>query len=324
MKKISIHIFSLLIGLAIALIFLELFLRINPKFGYNYMRPSSLLGYEIIPDCPRVFPVSSNSYGLIGKEYKLDKDKNTFRILLLGDSIAAQDYSREFLEENLNNNFLLHSKYRFEIWNAGVPSYDVRRYYLFLKHKGLGYGSDMVIIFIFMNDFELNINIYYKTSNGVSEYYFPMTEISKIYTVNSLLMRRSYLYRFIILRLDSYLLSKKKTPKVDPPEEKGYYYLQMVKDICTKNNIPLFLVIFPYLKPLSEYKKYQNEQYQNINKVIRDLGINHLNLYECLIGKDLYSLRERKEDEIHPSNEGHRLIAKIIYDYMINLKILEK
>ena len=344
MKKLLFIIISLFLGIGVALVILESFLRLDQKFGYNYglckfkneklkmldkdnfqyTRPSALLGYEIIPNSTDGLPVASNSYGLIGREYKLNKDKNTFRILLLGDSIAWQDWSRQSLEEKLNSDILLNAKYKFEIWNAGCPSYDVRRYYLYLKHKGLNYKPNMVIIFLFMNDFELNTSVYYKNQAGATEYYFPISEISKKICVNPFLMKHAYLYRFIILRLDSYLLSKKKIGGMGLIEENGRYYLKMIKEMCENNKIPLLAVIFPYLKPLNEYTSYEFDEYKTILKVIKDLKINHLSLYEYLCKENWYSLRERKEDEIHPNVQTHRFIGKLIYDYLLNSDCIKK
>jgi lysophospholipase L1-like esterase len=101
-------------------------------------------------------------------------------------------------------------------------------------------------------------------------------------------------------------------------EEEGRYYLEGIKDISKKNNLPIFAVIFPYLKPVSEYENYERQQYQTICKAVKDLKIPYLNLYEHLPEKNLYSLREEKEDEIHPSRKGHHLIAEVIYDYMLD------
>jgi len=338
MKKTLFILSTLLMGIGLTLIFLELFLRLNPTLGYHYnvcnfknedasafgdhnfgyLRASALLGYEMIPNCHSAYlPVFSNSYGLIGKEYRLKKENNTFRILLLGDSIAWQDFSRQFLEEFLNNGSLLHSKYKYEIWNAGVPSYDLRRYYLYLKYRGLNFKPDMTIIFLFMNDLQPDLSIYYKTKDGAIAYSFPLSEISQRYIVNPFLMKHSFLYRFVVLRLNAYLLDKKKRQQgVDPQEESGRYYLRMIKEVCEKNKMPLFIVIFPYLKPLREYQDYQIEEYKSICRVMKDSGIDYLNLYEALTGTDLYSLRDRKEDEIHPSRKGHYIIAKLIYDHL--------
>ena len=195
MKKLIINIACLLASIIFIFSAIELFLRINPKFGYiynsfkrteltldnftNYLQPSSLLGYELIPCRDRV-----NSYGLVGKEYNLQKNNNTFRILLLGDSIAWQDHSRQFLEDSLNNDISLNSKYKFEIWNASCPSYDIRRYALYLQHEGLAYKPDMVMIFFCMNDFNLDINFYYKESEKVTTYFMPLNEVSKRFIVN--------------------------------------------------------------------------------------------------------------------------------------------
>ncbi len=332
MGKILSRLFVLLIGLGFILISLEIFLRINPKFEYIYssfkllnkkeapmlkdftklcLRPSLLFGYENTPNCDRV-----NSYGLVGKEYKLQKDSNIFRILLLGDSIAWQNSTREFLEEALNNNSL-NPKYKFEIWNSGVPSYDVRRYFLYLKYKGLNYKPDMIIIFLFMNDFSLDTYFYYKTSSGETAYYYPISEISKKYVVSPFFMKHSFLYRFIILRLNTYLLNKKKIQGINMQEETGNYYLKIIKEMCEKNKIPLFVVVFPYLKPLQEYEDFQMSQYQEICRVIKDLKINHLNLYKNLPEEDLYSLRNDERDEMHPNEEGQHIIAQIIYDYLL-------
>ena len=310
-------------------------MRINPKFGYisnfygsksnspmvrsmngpcrGIYRPSALLGYEHVPGYG-----TSNSYGLAGKEYSLKKNDNTFRILLLGDSIAEQDFSRQFLEGNLNSNSALNSRYKFEIWNAGVGGYDVHHYYLYLKHKGLDYKPDMVIVFFCLNDFTTSTSIYYKNKDGITEYYFPTREVSKRYTVTPLLMRKSYLYRFLVLRLDSYLLGRKKILGTNPAEEDGRYYLQMIKEICDRHKIRLFVVIFPYLKPLDEYDDYEIQEYKTICKVIKELKINYINLYERLPERDLYNLRNIKEDKIHPSQEGQHLVANIVYDYLLN------
>lgn len=92
-------------------------------------RPSNLLGYERIPNCrPDV-----NSYGLIGERFSLRKLKDTFRILVLGDSIAAQNYFVQYLKEMLNN---LPYPIKFEVINAGVGGYCAWHYMRFLKYRG--------------------------------------------------------------------------------------------------------------------------------------------------------------------------------------------
>jgi lysophospholipase L1-like esterase len=270
-----------------------------------------LLGFENIPNFEGI-----NSYGLRSKEHKLEKDKNTFRILILGDSIA-EGFATSFFENLLNESSLLHSKYKFEVWNGAVGAYDIRRYYLYLKNKGLHYKPDLVFIFFCLNDFFIDTSVYYKDEKGVVQYSFhTSSELMRRYTPHPFLMRYSYFYRFIILRLNNYLLGmEEKRRGVSLEEEEGRYYLGRIKDICHKKNLPLFAVLFPYLKPPAEYDSYQQKHYKVITRALKDFDIAYLDLHSYLPQKELISLRAKPEDEIHPSREGHRLIAKIIYGY---------
>lgn len=344
-KKILFKLTAILIGLACGLLFFEVFLRLNPKLGYNYnsykadsskeprlhyfnedlnrdprhrgrYRPSSLLGYEHIPNSrPEI-----NSYGLIGREYKLKKDENTFRILLLGDSIAAQGWPAGFLEEELNQNPQLGSKYKFEIWNAGVGAYEVRQYFRYLIHKGLRYKPDLVMIFLFINDFRRDTAVYYKKKDGFTGYYFPLQQLYRRgFIINPFLTEHSYLYRFIILRLNAYLSNKEKTQVIDQEKENGRYYLGRIKEICQKNKINLLVVIFPYLQPLDEYKNFQINQYKNICEVTKELDIEHINLYDLYnqLLREGFNIRKRNDDRIHPSKQAQKLIAHEIYSYML-------
>ncbi len=319
-------------GMGFALISLELFLRLNPKFGYisssyraesgnllkqsmQRKRYSPLLGFENIPNANGI-----NSYGLVSKEYKLKKDKNTFRILILGDSIG-EGFDSEFLTGLLNKHSFLHSRYNFEVWNGSVGGYDIRRYYLYLKYKGLHYRPDMITIFLCLNDFDIDTSVYYLDKKGVVQgCFFVSSRLFKRMRPSPFLMKYSYLYRFTILRLNSYLLKmEEKISDINLEEENGRYYLRSIKDICKKNDILISAVIFPYLKPLNEYEDHQMQQYQTILHTINDISINYLDLHECLPQKDLYNLRAVKEDKIHPTkDERSHLIVKIICDYLLD------
>lgn len=330
----------LFLSIGISLILIEVFLRVNTTFSMKYSfykydiskkkpmaewltkdavkhRPSSILGYELVPNStPEI-----NSYGMIGKEHKLEKENNTYRILLLGDSIAAQGYSTEFLEEKLNDNPILNKKYKFEIWNAGVPGYDVRQYANYLRYKGIKYSPNIVIIFFCLNDFDIDTCVYYKDERGFTSFDLQIKELSKKYILNLFLLKHSYLYRFIIMRLENYLINKKINQHADPREEEGVFYLSMIKDICQKNNIPLFCVIFCYLKPIKEYNSYERLQHELMLKVLKNLKVNYIDLEDYLVNKELISFRinsifKNKIDYIHPSENGHKIIADIIYNHL--------
>jgi lysophospholipase L1-like esterase len=330
---------GLLIGIVSSILILEIVLRLYPKFGYNYnsfrttfasnpslrdwntsaqkyfYRPSSLLGYEHVPNCKPY----TNRYGFIGKEYNLKKSKGVYRILIIGDSIAEQRWPADFLEEKLNKGFS--SIYKFEVWNTGVGSYDVRRYALFLKYRALIYKPDMVIIYLFMNDFDLNTFVYYKTKDHIFSYDFYLEDLyKKGFWISPLLMQYSSAYRYLILKLSSYLSHKGKKDGVSKLESNGKHYLGIIKDICNKRKTSLYMVVFPYLKNIDMYKNYQKDEYSTIVKVLKELEMSYIDLYglyDRLI-KNNFDIRDKKDDEIHPSIETHKLIAEEVYLYIQN------
>jgi hypothetical protein len=328
-KLFLFRIIAIVIGIGSILISSELFLRLNKKIGYITItytentgsgsnsallprkRHSALLGFENMPNSEGI-----NSYGMVSREYKLEKAKNIFRILILGDSIA-EEFDGSSLEELLNGSYPLHSKYKFEVWNGAVGGYDIRRYYLYLKNRGLHYKPNLVFIFFCLNDFNIDTSVYYKDAKGVTQYSFhASSELMRRGTPNLFLMRYSYLYRFIILRLNNYLLGwQEKNEGVSPEMKEGRYYLAGIQDICVKNNLFLIAVVFPYLKPLGEYNSYEQKQYQVITRTLKDLGITYLDLHYYLPQNKLVGFRSKQEDEIHHRKELNPLIDKIIYNY---------
>lgn len=326
---------SFLLGsLIFSLVLAELFFRLFPEYGsrcdfgrfavenelvveamnrdrdYRMHRPSSILGYEIIPNSvPGV-----NSFGMIGREHKLEKDKNSYRILVLGDSITEHNWYVERLEDKLNNS---NPKldYKFELWNGGVMGYQVNQYAAYLRYKGLKYNPDMVIIGFCLNDFETLYWVYYKDENGFTIFYNPARELSKRFPSNEFFFRHSYLYRFLLLQVEN-LLSNSKERFPDPKAE-GLYYLKTIKDICQENKIILLGVIFPYFKRLSEYNDYEMDRYKEIIEVLESLNIDYIDLHKHFPEEGRYALRRDKEDSIHPSIEGHKIIADAIYGYLL-------
>lgn len=110
--------------------------------------------------------VKINSYGFRDKEYSVEKDKDTFRILILGDSVTfgfgvGQDEKYpEILEQILNSQSedLKHDKY--EVINAGTNGYYTQQELELFKEKGLKFCPDLCILQVNGNDFRNNIEFF--------------------------------------------------------------------------------------------------------------------------------------------------------------------
>jgi hypothetical protein len=102
-------------------------------------------------------PVHINSLGFRDRrDYSLDKPPNTFRILVLGDSVT---FGHGTLDETTYP-FLLEQALRqwrpsvnWEVWNLGVPGYNTGQELAYLREIGPRARPDLVIVGFFPNDF---------------------------------------------------------------------------------------------------------------------------------------------------------------------------
>ncbi len=99
-------------------------------------------------------PVHTNSLGFRAtRDYDLRKGPNTFRILMLGDSVtfghgAVHDYPS--LLESLLKQWKPGTDW--QVWNLAVPGYNTSQELAQLRELGPAYQPDLVIVGFFIND----------------------------------------------------------------------------------------------------------------------------------------------------------------------------
>jgi lysophospholipase L1-like esterase len=97
----------------------------------------------------RGIPVAINSRGLRDKEFAVPKPAGTYRILNVGDSIAfgwevnLEDSYGKQLERSLNSHG---DGRRYEVINAGIPTWNLEAERNYLLQEGLSYEPDLVIL----------------------------------------------------------------------------------------------------------------------------------------------------------------------------------
>jgi lysophospholipase L1-like esterase len=96
-----------------------------------------------------------NEQGLRNPPIQTQKPANTFRVIILGDSIS------EGLEVSSDRTFvrqlelILQEKYpdhSIEVINAGTSDYSTEQEWLWLREEGVNYGPDLVILQWYLND----------------------------------------------------------------------------------------------------------------------------------------------------------------------------
>ncbi|HUQ87604.1 MAG TPA: GDSL-type esterase/lipase family protein [Vicinamibacterales bacterium] len=162
-RKLLFASLALIISAGACMIAIELWVRM--RWDDKQGRPGFFLtdanrGQRLSPGYDGWFagvPVRINSMGFRDrKEYSLEKSANTFRILVLGDSVT---FGHGTLDETTYP-YLLEQQLRkwrpdvkWEVWNLGVPGYNTGQELAYLEEIGPRAQPDLVIVGFYPNDF---------------------------------------------------------------------------------------------------------------------------------------------------------------------------
>lgn len=155
----------IVVSLVLTLAGLEIYLRISVpqrleptacRTAHNrlhhFFKPSTSCRFKT-PEWDILYTI--NSLGLRDKEYPIDKQAQTYRVLITGDSftegfgVEDNDIFVNKLEVYLNQTF----DYNFEVINVGVSSWSATPEYLYLKNYGLQLSPDLVVLVATISDF---------------------------------------------------------------------------------------------------------------------------------------------------------------------------
>jgi hypothetical protein len=324
-KKIYLVIAGIMLGLLGAEVSLGLFSdyhfdamvagKITEKDEYKLecYRHSGTFGYELVPHSSD----DINSHGMRDREYTLKKPENTFRILLMGDSITEWGSWSSIVEKKFSRNT------SFEILNSAVSGWGIRNYYRYLKHKGMEFEPDLVLLGLCLNDITkvmYTISFDRKNSNvllfniynreGRIDYDLSMK-------INPLLFRNSYLYRFVTVNYS-------RKYKSDSAGDKAFL-IGIAHEMKKITDGRILAVIFPYLKPLHEYTEDENKEYRLTTEVLDESGIDYLDLtgHFNKFGDNIADFRLKPADKIHFDEKSNKIKAQIIYKWLLG-KIPEK
>jgi lysophospholipase L1-like esterase len=274
----------------------------NPKIGYE---PVPGLHYEGEGLSFYDYQGSSNSLGYRDREHAVARLPGVYRILVLGDSVAA-GLRIERSEDTFP--FLLQDLLRAQGVNAEVMSFAVSGYNTqqeveTLKDKGLRYRPDLVVLAYVLNDREqMDGGILAalldseRRSGGVSS--------SRVHPV----LAQSALYRFLALRV---LHRRPARPAGgsgagDPVAES----FGELSDLARAGRFQVLVAVFPrFVRWFSLYDAYQPEHDQ-VAALARRHGFHHLDLLnDYRICKAASQGEPLAFDNFHPTAYGHRCAA---------------
>ncbi|MDP9177004.1 MAG: GDSL-type esterase/lipase family protein [Gemmatimonadota bacterium] len=167
LKTLAVNAGVALISLCVALLAAEGVLRVAGRKPLSPGEPQlitqydSLLGWSKKPTAKATFMTgeytvteTTNSHGLRGPETTYEKPRDTYRILMLGDSFAEGyavdlDSTSARVQERLLNAL---GDRHYEVINGGTRGYSTDQELLFFDTEGRRYNPDLTILLFYVND----------------------------------------------------------------------------------------------------------------------------------------------------------------------------
>ena len=264
-----------------------------------------------------------NSLGMRGAEASLAKPTDTFRILVLGDSVAfgwgleEQDTLSSQLQQLLDS---ASTGKHLQVWNAGVPGYATWQELSYLVEKGDALRPDLVIVPFLFNDVDGN-------NEAAQTQPFGMSRAAQLFAAWTQKSAALCFVRNLALEFRLKQLQPCRGPNCWGATES---LLDGLAAQSTRLGSALAFVAFPMrlqLEPDAEPGYYDRalgsnpqQNYQDIiARLCSDRHIPYLDLLPTFRAAMPQGQRTLFLDADHPNAEGSRLAARAAVPFVLQL-----
>jgi len=270
-----------------------------------------------------------NSLGFRGEEISIEKPKNIFRIVVMGDSVPFGFLSKNSFPEELQNilNFRKPrgSPWHFEVVNTGVPGYTSWQVLKMFKKDVISLKPDLLLIYVGLNDIWSH-NPFNPKSKATD---FINTICRKVYIVKFMFKLLEHSQTSLFLRKDfeerkrmlesfypAYFAENlrnivKEAKKINCK----VVFLTLPTTLHLKNN-PKKKIQFPSLGSNPELYLLLWSRYDHALKEISTQE----KIYLIDLVKELRKIPEASKlfmDDTHFNEKGNRTIAEVIYKNLL-------
>ncbi|MFC1852529.1 hypothetical protein ACFL27_20220 [candidate division CSSED10-310 bacterium] len=255
--------------------------------------------------------------------FERKKPNNTFRILVLGDSVAEvwttwdpdQKFSR-MLENDLNKK---QDSIRYEIINVSVGSYNTAHRAALLRKWFYDWDFDLILVQHSLHD-DLGSYHYDRTDGKKDIFVRYSRDIRGLKFFKDSKLLNSALIRFVNLRLFNTEYFKESAGIIGFYPNKQRQHYEWIKNHCHSRQMKLFVLIFPYLLDYSKHDLLI--KHERLDQMLNDLNIPHYDLYDDFMKARYETLQGNPEDFCHPNFKGHLIAMRKLREQLYNKHIL--
>ena len=280
----------------------------NVKIGWE---PKPKGDYSGSQDYP---PEETNSMGYRDYDHEIQNRAGTYRIIVIGDSIAAglgvPNYRDTF--PSLLEKILKDGGRKVEVINLAVSGYNTQQEVETLIDKGLVFTPDLVVVAYCWNDHGFSAGRILTRLIQEQNDTLGRTPSAALIHVLS----KSAMFRLVYYRLLDGIAGLQSELRDDLEMDKVLYYFQMLANLSAANHFNVLVVSFPRFDKLAisvEVDTTLSGEPESLQA-----GLDYLNLLEpmraCNSGQDI------SHDSLHPGPIGHRCAAEAIADRVIEFQ----
>jgi SGNH hydrolase-like domain, acetyltransferase AlgX len=225
---------------------------------YNYIDPSfvfynsSYNRFRGKPNAPD-YDFHLNSKGFKDVEFDVQKEKNTYRILGLGDSFAFAVVPYQYAYLTLLEEILNQSSKKTELINMGIPATNPKDYFAVLMNEGLELKPDLVLISFFIG------NDFVEKKRKLYTYSYVASFINYLITVNRAfeggVVHPDLVYNdtaprfsdsaFLALERERSEIYRRQSKQFESDLATTLSYLKQIKQQCDLHHIALAVLLIP-------------------------------------------------------------------------------
>lgn len=300
-----------------------------PKETKEHQIVNKELGYTLKPGF-KGDTIFINSHGFRGKEFLLEKPKNTYRIAAIGDSVTFGNrtcFYSQYLENRLNET---KANKIYEVINAGVSGYESIHAQKVYKHNVKRINPDLVIIWIGWNDIaRINIRESRKNISG-KNFLGKMSDILNYSYIVKAITRVIYITLPRIAAKNGIDLYRDFEFSEQHLSKYKENVTSLLNDIKSDGKIPIIVTLNPifsdtisnFAKETAHYPLWTTSPYKYhesiklTNSIIKEISTKNFIQVIDMAGE--FNKLENKEkyfyDTMHLDCEGLKQVAEIFYN----------
>lgn len=342
------------ISILVSLILVEIILRIIPlPLSDRFFEPNNDFGWYHIPSrhgwqatTEFRIPIEINENGLRDLKREYEKESGVYRILLLGDSFTEglQVSLKDTVGIQLQGMVNLESEREYEVINAGVSKFGTANELLFYENEGAKYNPDLVILLFFHNDVTDNVDVpFFYLEDGVlrQSYPKPIERITLMDRFHFWLYDHLQTYRlgYIVMKIVEGLLESTSSKdarssnwvyQTGEVEELDYAWeltsslISELKRSVAEDNARFLVVGIADWNSVTQAGADGDFDFDEVNRRLGEILEEQSIAYLDLTTEFTVQYAETGDSLFWPGDQhwntkGHKLAAKLIYNYLLDI-----